>query len=93
MADKYIERGALLAAYDKEHEGEAGRARKLIEDAPAADVVPVRHGRWERHWARPRVYADLLWHCSVCGYKNAESYADTYHHYCPNCGAKMDGET
>lgn len=57
-----------------------------------ADVAPVRHGRWERHFSRPCVYADLFWHCSVCGYKNAESFADAYHHYCPNCGAKMDGE-
>ena len=37
----YIEREALIAAYDAAHKGEPGRARKLIVDAPAADVAPV----------------------------------------------------
>ena len=36
-----ISRAALLAAYDAAHVGPPGGARKLIEEAPAADVVPV----------------------------------------------------
>ena len=48
-----------------------------------------RTGKWERHYSRPNVYADLFWHCSECGYKNDENYAPVYHHFCPNCGAKM----
>ena len=32
---------ALLAAYDAMHKGEPGRARKLIEEAPTVDAVPV----------------------------------------------------
>ena len=36
-----ISRSALLAEYDRQHEGEPGRARKLIADAPAVDAVPV----------------------------------------------------
>lgn len=31
---------ALLAAYDAIHEGEPGRARQLIENAPTVDVLP-----------------------------------------------------
>lgn len=38
---EYIEREALLAEYDRLHTGEPGRARKLIAEAPAADVVEV----------------------------------------------------
>ena len=38
---EYIEREALLAAYDAAHEGAPGRARKLIAEAPVADVAPV----------------------------------------------------
>lgn len=38
---EYINREALLAEYDRVHAGPAGGARKLIEEAPAADVVPV----------------------------------------------------
>lgn len=39
--DELIYRDALLAAYDAMHKGEPGRARKLIEDAPTVDAVPV----------------------------------------------------
>ena len=38
---EYIERGALIAAYDAAHKGPPGGARKLMEEAPAVDVVPV----------------------------------------------------
>jgi hypothetical protein len=38
---EYIDKQALLAEYDRVHAGPAGGARKLIEEAPAADVVPV----------------------------------------------------
>ena len=37
---EYIEREALLAAYDAVHEGPPGAARELIANAPAVDVVP-----------------------------------------------------
>ena len=59
---------------------------------PAADVAPVRHGRWID------TYGDS-WICSACG---AELYLDedwrktderSYQmNYCHYCGAKMDGE-
>lgn len=55
-------------------------------DCPLKEVST---GKWERHYSRFNVYADLFWHCSVCGYKNSNDYANRYHKYCPNCGAKM----
>ena len=80
--DEYIEREALLAAYDAAHEGEPGRARKLIEDAPAADVAPVVHGRW--------IPCDNGGHyCSNCDRRIAFRVG---HYYCHHCGARMDGE-
>lgn len=54
----------------------------MIECLPAADVAPVRHGRWTRidyHDAR----------CSECGHKTY--YPDRISLYCPECGARMDG--
>lgn len=56
---------------------------RIIEELPAADVAPVRHGRWTRidyHDAR----------CSECGHKTY--YPDRISLYCPECGARMDGE-
>lgn len=60
-----------------------------LERIPAADVAPVVHGRWI-------LKEDGDWSCSNC--KNDVSICDcgkekTRHKpYCPNCGAKMDGE-
>ncbi len=65
-----------------------GDAIDMIEDAPAADVAPVVHGRWEQD-------ADGDWYCTNCNEVVAicESGRErTYRKpYCPNCGAKMDG--
>ena len=38
---RLIDADALLAEYDRQHEGEPGKARKLIEDAPNVSAVPV----------------------------------------------------
>jgi hypothetical protein len=40
---EYIEREKLIAEYDRVHVGAAGGARKLMVDAPAADVAPAVH--------------------------------------------------
>ena len=39
--DDLISRAALLAEYDAAHKGPPGKARKLMEEAPAVDAVPV----------------------------------------------------
>lgn len=79
---EYIERQALLAEYDRVHVGPPGGARKLIEEAPAADVVPVVHGRWGNYEPFTDGYR-----CSHCKLTHR-----TCTNYCPNCGARMDGE-
>ena len=64
-----------------------GDAIDMIEDAPAADVAPVRHAEWV-------VCGDgdnVPWMCSHCGKTTAHKYKVIYGKYCPNCGAKMDG--
>ena len=58
---------------------------------PIADVAPVRHGRWIYDCER---MAEDGWtyrqhHCSLCEF---QSIAVSHYNYCPNCGAKMDGE-
>ena len=59
-----------------------------LRGMPAANVAPVRHGRWV---SVPHKLARV---CSVCNrdepYKFADIDADVYD-YCPNCGSKMDG--
>ena len=45
-----IEKEALLAEYDKAHVGPPGGARKLIEEAPSVEAIPVqwieKHLEW-----------------------------------------------
>lgn len=64
----------------------------LIDKMPTIEPE-WKKGKWERHYSRPNVYADLYWHCSECGYKNDDQYANIYHKFCPNCGADMRGDS
>ena len=58
--------------------------KHIIADFPAADVVPVRHGRWN-DW-------EVFWkECSCCQYRTQKNNAREYL-FCPKCGAKMDLE-
>nr|DAZ60368.1 MAG TPA: DNA-directed RNA polymerase subunit [Caudoviricetes sp.] len=59
----------------------------FVEGIPAADVAPVRHGRW----ALNKKYGD--YECSECGQGDVKAmdFTNLKMRYCPNCGAKMDG--
>ena len=46
---RLIDADDLLAEYDQQHKGEPGKARKLIEDAPAVDAVEVVRCKDCRH--------------------------------------------
>ena len=60
--------------------------KSILTSIKAADVAPVRHGRWtwnetgEKDW-------EQFYRCSNCGDKE---YWES--NFCPNCGAKMDLE-
>ena len=54
---------------------------------PAADVAPVRHGRWI-----PSDYTgDCCYTCSECGFVR-DAYLLDVGNYCPACGTLMDGK-
>ena len=73
-----------------------GCLKKMINNAPTIDAVEVVHGRWEdaheiksfRHTNIPVVKCSKC-ECYFCDIINNHHYM---YHYCPNCGAKMDGE-
>ena len=56
----------------------------FIEDMQAADVQPVKHGRWLVKF-EGEIYE--FSECSECG--NTESCETPY---CAQCGARMDGD-
>lgn len=78
----YYHGDRILAAFTCIAEG------KEVNPVRPTDMAPVVHGRWI-HDGR-RVESGIDWcHCSECG-KSDNFCART--NYCPNCGAKMDGD-
>ena len=91
--DEYIEREAAIRALLNDAPEQVGYSREDAADCirymDAADVAPVRHGRWEKQSG--------LYSCSECGMTCPyDVQADIIEYwacnYCPNCGAKMDLE-
>ena len=99
--DDLISRKALLEIYKKwlpqltkpEDAGDRNGVETsiaVLEEAPAIDAEPVRHGRYEF------IGMDMLagtrsfrfGTCSEC--KQRINFAYKHNKYCPNCGAKMD---
>ena len=86
MTTEYIEREALtLLAYKSGGYGHPAVVDlEDIAGIPAADVVPVVHGRWIHD-------INNLYGCSECLGRETMSHKKLKP-YCPNCGARMDGE-
>lgn len=87
---EYIERESAIKSLLNDSLGQVSYSREDAADCiryiDAADVAPVRHGRWKCN--KP---------CPVCGGDrfdglDADIWADWEPPYCPNCGAKMDLE-
>ncbi len=90
---EYIEREAAIEAA-KHAWAKNLEPSQYIEIIPAADVAPVRHGKWEDK-PNPQWKAYDIRYCTLCGWsihKSKLRNADLSWRYCPNCGAKMDLE-
>lgn len=77
-----IEREKLLDSLPKNDTVLSLDVRRIVVDAPAVDAAPVVHGVW-----KPDPHCYNVFHCSAC-----DSPFWAKRKYCPNCGAKMDGE-
>ena len=103
MANDFISRDYTVEnmenyPWDTEHDKNAAihLVRELV---PAADVVEVKHGKWNYN-PDGMDWGLCAWECSLCGCTNhnlpmEESIKPLMwagSKYCPNCGAKMDGE-
>jgi hypothetical protein len=80
---EYIEREAAIESLPVAWDS----AINALRNAPSADVAPVVHGRWE--WDTEDIYR-----CSNCAEKShvKEVMGRPAWGYCPNCGARMDGD-
>ena len=71
--------------------------REDVEQAPTIEAATVRHGVWIRDHTYTGKHKQK-YVCSLCTHfqMNKRSYKDTcalYMNYCPQCGAKMDGDS
>ena len=88
---KYYYKNPPNSSYQEGFDYGLDKAQRVILDAPVANVVEVRHGRWiQPHWKNSNYYCN----CSECGREamHADYQWDKNGIYpiCPNCGAKMD---
>ena len=94
---EYIDRTALGIGYadpkafiNPAHADGWNTAIQIINEAPSADVAPVRHAKWVLidECVNEGVY------CSNCHkkiYRAEYANQKVKSNFCPNCGAKMDG--
>lgn len=97
--DEYISRKATVKAFCEKckgyydghciHRGECDV--DVIQTAPAADVQPVKHGRWEVRTQKDgtTIGQHSVTYCSECGYV----IFTKENSFCARCGARMDGES
>jgi hypothetical protein len=93
---EYINREAAVKAFNNFDAGRAASTHstlltpeefaEYLYELPAADVMPVVHGRWIEH---KKYIFGTMYDCSICGTRILNN-GHTWN-YCPNCGAKMDG--
>ncbi len=58
----------------------------FINEVKAVDVQPIKHGKWDGY---------ICSECNVCAdyFISGDFYFDEKPNFCPNCGARMDGDT
>ena len=99
MSDYISREAALTALQDPELFNVSPRFLQILRDLPAADVEPVRRGRWEGYThscycgidqcGDPIFREKPVYYCSnpKCRRKTVVK-----ENFCPSCGAKMDLE-
>lgn len=85
---EYIDREAANLAL-AEQGFDWDKAKQALASVPAADVVPVVHGRWAFETETLNTLSQTK--CNICGWWTLDPSVDGAYNFCPNCGAKMDG--
>ena len=103
--DEYIKREMALEAIDEyfrttnpDGDEQIGvlKSRRIIRTLPPADVDTVWHGRWiDKPLIKSFKHTNIpVVECSECGIDFCDIINNHYfmYRFCPNCGARMDGD-
>lgn len=88
MSDYISREAALTELQNPELFNVSPRFLQILRDLPAADVEPVRRGRWMHEETEGGFH---IWSCSRCG-RGMNGNPNGTNLYCYHCGAKMDLE-
>lgn len=89
--DKYIKKEEAIRALLNDAPEQVGYSREDAADCirymDTADVAPVVHGRWVKRGCK--------WQCTNCKVLMSidGTPKENLLNYCPNCGARMDGDS
>ena len=72
--------------------GECKEARG-IKDLPSADVVERKRGEWAKRTHDTLIAQVNFAYCSECGQPIMHEHTRPLWNFCPNCGAKMKGNS
>lgn len=100
--DEYIKRAAIMEFPIRKDHCDKERANEhfifgiesvleYVQNLPAADVAPVVHGTWEYIPQTLNTLSQLR--CPFCRWWSLDLSIDGAYNYCPNCGARMDGDS
>ena len=84
MREEWLQNGENEYVYD------TNAVLDSIDAQTTVDAVEVKHGRWIEKYDKVSWFEDdvvRFFECSICG-----CISGYYSPYCPNCGAKMDGD-
>ena len=89
---EYIDRDKIISAIirweDKPYFSYYAVLRDVM-NLPSSDVVERKHGKW----IIVDKYSDYRTErCSACGFVANRTYIQDIWSFCPNCGARMDGD-
>lgn len=100
MSKRYIDAGKIVITAERGISDNGlifipmSDVHQSIERTPTADVAEVRRGEWiDEDFPERKVTINSVAICSIChemALKTEHGYS-ILSHYCPNCGAKMDG--
>lgn len=88
---EYIDREKLMNDLHNHYECRNAKQNAIMDEVcmiafkqPTEDVQKVKHGYWEDD--------EYMYICNICGKWLDITQGTADMNYCPNCGAKMDGD-